>query len=476
MNLFYLLSVVGTRFLNLLSIIILSYLLSSSDFGRYSLVVTNGLFLHIVFTSWITSCLWRDASQVEQKELSGVIGFSLHLVARLALPLVASGLLCMAIVRSESRIYGFVPILAAANLLCELVSVVLNARHEDRTYSLISLLRGANSFFLSVCCIVLGFGIVGVLVSQLIGMLSTLLFVPTARNVLLCYRSRTAAEIPLIPMMAFGLNSAIALNLYLIVNALCRNVIAYRLDEESAGYFSIASDMFYAPIALVATSLSLSNIPLLYRSSLEKGEKELSNSKENISFRFILTILAVAFPYALGGWFVAPEIAQMLLSTHAGGQVSIVAFAGAIQGSCFAVISTKTTIELTRGETRKSLFFSIFALILACVFLAMAGSTLISLSTAATIALLITSVVCIYDTCSLPGKHNPILGIIKIAIASMSMLPGLLLTDALLTGARMVVVAVPLSIAIYLFVGFLLRSDAIRSLYRFDRAKSRITI
>lgn len=476
MNIFYLLSVIGTRFLNLLSVILLSYLLSPSDFGRYSLVITNGLFLHVIFSSWITNCLWRDASKASQEALSSVVGYALNLAAWISLSLAVIGLLYLAIVHSESQVYGFVPILAAANLLSELVSVVLNARHADRAYSLVSVLRGLVSLVLSVCTIALGFGVEGVLVAQLVGVLSALLLVASSRNVLTCCRDKSAIPQPLIQMMAFGLNSAIALNLYLIINALCRNVIAYRLGEENAGYFSLASDLFYAPIALVATSLSLSNIPLLYRSSSGKTDEEAVDLIDVISLRFILTTLAVALPYALGGWFVAPELIELVLSSQAAAQLSNIAFLGAIQGSCFAIISTKTTIALTRGETRSSIMFSSMAVLLTSAFLLLANSTLSSMSLLATLGLAITSAVCVCSVCMRPRTRTPILGILKIALATVAMLPGLFLTRELLNGWMMISVAILASVPSYLLVGSLLNCDAIRSLYRFERAKSRVAI
>lgn len=145
--------------------------------------------------------------------------------------------------------------------------------------------------------------------------------------------------------LKFGLISAFSLNLYLMGNALCRDLILLGLGEAEAGYFSLSADMFYAPIALFATALSLSSIPELYRSA---GNDAVPSQAAD----FIAGVVAVSIPYAMAGVFLGPSVVNLFLGSDTSAHISQIAPHSIIHAACFCVLSTQTTIALTQGRLK----------------------------------------------------------------------------------------------------------------------------
>jgi O-antigen/teichoic acid export membrane protein len=345
MNAYYLLSVLGNRLLALLTVLVLSFLLSPDDFGVFTIILTNALLFHLLYSSWISNSSWKSVSIGDEGAQKVSISASLGYASLLSLaPLCISAAL---LVIDYERFYyvGITLILAVTILFFELVMVIKNAQGLTKDHGATSLLRGGLTFSFSVALTWLGFGVRGAIFGQILGTAATIL---CQRSFWMMWRHFERGHVlrsGIAAQVRFGLISVFALNLYLMGNALCRNVILLGLGEAEAGYFSLSADMFYAPIAMFAMTASLSSIPELYR--LAGSDTASSHASD-----FIGGVLAVAIPYALAGLFVGPSVAHFFLGSNLSVPIAQIAPHSIIHAACFCVLSTQTTIALTQGRLK----------------------------------------------------------------------------------------------------------------------------
>ncbi len=467
MNFFYFLSVISSRFLNLVSVVALSYLLSPALFGKYSLFTTNSLLIHLLCTSWITSSIWRDVSKSSP-------GDDHHFVAAAVKYAMLAGL-CYVPVAALGAIFfndqaGFIAVTlgqALLILLIELALVVLNGRGAARGYSLLSFMRGAFGIVIAVGLIAAGFGLWGAIAGQMLAIMLALGAFGSVRAM-----ANGAWRAPVVwaevsAKFRFGLVSTCALNLYMLANALGRNFIAGQLGPAQAGYFSLSADLFFAPIALFVTSLSLSSIPQLYSSHTDPQEV-----RDQSTVDFVMANLALALPYALGGALLAPHLAVAVLNRGTGAAVAAIAGHGAIQGACFGFLSALTTLALTRERTW--LAFALSMAIIAAVVVAMVAmvsiNTLAGYSSAVTWVLVAASLASIVGFRRMFGVALPAGELLKISAAAMAMAGAVALVTRHSSSIFVVAIAIAGGGALYLGLSRLLNCHAIDQLLRLKPA------
>jgi O-antigen/teichoic acid export membrane protein len=345
MNAYYVLALVAGRVFTVLTVVALSYILNSHDFGIFVIIATNALLIHILAFSWISNSSWKDVSSLSGADQKARISNSLEYAALLSLfPLLAAAAL-LAVDFGKFQYVALTLIVAVVTLFYELLLVISNARGRSRDYSFIALSRGLLSSALAVSLALAGFGVWGAVGGQIAGTVLTIICRKSFWEMWSRMEPRRVSRYELGAQLKFGLISAFALNLYLMGSALCRNFILIWLGEAEAGYFGLSADLFYAPIALLATALSLSSIPQLYRSAgKESGASHASD--------FLAGVLAVSIPYALAGPFVGPALADLFLRPAMSEPVSQIAAYSIIQAACFCVLSTQTTIALTQGRLK----------------------------------------------------------------------------------------------------------------------------
>jgi O-antigen/teichoic acid export membrane protein len=461
MNIFYLFSVISSRFVNLLTVVVLSYFLSAKAFGQYSLVTTNALFLHLIFTSWITNSIWRDVSKSgvgnETKFVAAAIRYTWVAGCAYAIFLAIA---FFALRKADQYILAIL-ILAPLILAIELTLVILNSQKRAREYSLLSFLRGIICLALSLGFIAIGWGLAGALAGQLLGTFISLILFRPVRNMFGREHAAPMLWSEIDEKIRFGVVSTIALNIYMLANALVRNFIALKLGESEAGYFSLASDMFFAPIALFATSLSLSSIPVLYQTAGTTSEAKTQHASD-----FLMINLALALPYACGGAILGPQLARLILHESTATSVSTLAGYGAIQGAGFAFLTAVTTLALTSGRLRIALglSLSIIGSILVSLFLAGAFGTLENYAIAVTIVVVLMSIASMIFVQNLLKVALPKLEILKIVISSFAMLAFLLISFQTQMGILRLVLTISAGCTIYLILTLTLKTRSIGAL------------
>ena len=347
MNLYYVFSVAFGRFSSLISLLLFSYFFTARHFGTYSSIATNALLVNLLSGAWIVNFAWKEISQCDAKQLPQVyyevirlivatvcIIFTLTIAALFVFPMIPTGQWIVA-----TAIWGMTTLAFDAAL------VATNANGDSKTYANLTLLRGTCGLGLSILFILSGFDFWGAVAGQVMANVGVLLCNKETRAKWHLAEKPLFARFDLRAAMKFGVASVVALNIYMIVNAVSRNTILIALGPENAGYASLAADLFYAPVALFAMSISLSKIPELYRAAGERPELA-----DDSAVHFILSNIAVIFPYILGGIFLAAGIASHILDAKMIGPVGSIAALAVIQSGCLGLLSTFTTIALTSGR------------------------------------------------------------------------------------------------------------------------------
>ena len=369
MNAYYVLSVVGSRLFGLAAAVLLSYILIPHDFGVFTLVSTNALLIHLVYSSWISNSSWKDVSVLAGSERATRISNSLAAAAAWSIFPVTIAIVLLLIDFARFQYIGLMIVLAISILFYDLLLVIKNAQGLARDYSAMSLLRGILTFGFSISLVLCGFGLRGAVGGQVVGIILVIIcqrsFWPMWRHI----EPRHFSWANMYPQLRFGLISAFALNLYLMGNGLCRDLILFGIGEADAGYFSLAADMFYAPIALFATALSLSSVPELYRSAGDDAAPSRAGD-------FLTGVVAVAIPYGTAGIFLGSSIVNLLLGSNVSPHISPIAPHSIIHAACFSVLSTQTTIALTQGKLKVAVGLPIATLLLLAIVLL--GTSVIS--------------------------------------------------------------------------------------------------
>jgi O-antigen/teichoic acid export membrane protein len=361
MNIYYFISVVIGRISNLIALIIFSFVLDPKDFGTYSAISTNALFLYLVFGAWIPNYAWKEISKADTNQLTQSIDEIRKFI------IIAFGwqiifcILAFWFVQKDVNGYwiGAVAIWSVATLLFDTTLVIKNARGESRAYAMLTFARGLLGLLLAGILLLAGLKLWGAVFGTILGIFGSLILVRSSWSIWANLDSDSKRPFSIIAPLKFGISSVLALNIYMLVNAVSRNIILIDLGAESAGYASLSSDLFYAPVALFVTSISLSKIPTLYREASTESESNADSASSLLS-----DSMAVVLPYIVGGVFAAESVAKTVLSTQTMQNVSVIAQLSAIQGGVLALLSTQTTIALTKGRVNTAVIIAIITILL----------------------------------------------------------------------------------------------------------------
>jgi O-antigen/teichoic acid export membrane protein len=361
MNIYYFISVVIGRISNLIALIIFSFVLNPKDFGTYSAISTNALFLYLIFGAWIPNYAWKEMSKTDIDKSSQSINEIRRFIVIVSVWQIVFCTLVFWFIQKGVNGYwiGAIAIWSVATLLFDTTLVIKNAQGESREYATLTFARGLLGLLLASVLLLVGLGLWGAVFGTILGIFGSLILVRSSWVIWINFDSRSKANFSIIAPLKFGVSSVLALNIYMLVNAVSRNIILIDLGAESAGYASLSSDLFYAPVALFVTSISLSKIPTLYREASAENPPDSDSASSLLS-----DSMAVILPYIVGGMFTAESVAKTVLSAQTMQNISAIAQLSAIQGGVLALLSTQTTIALTKGRVKTAVMIAIITIVL----------------------------------------------------------------------------------------------------------------
>lgn len=370
MNLLYLASVVISRVANMISVILFSYLLSGRDLGIYATIATNAMLLHILFGAWAPSYAWRAVSIRDSgTELADALwqtGRHFWIAAFFQFIVVLPSAALLVEGQHRARVLTVV-LLSLSILAFETTLVVMNSQGRARDYAGTTAFRGLLTLLFAAVLILLGFGFWGAAIGSLVANIAS---VAMRRKSVVTWMSvpRLGFDGEIVrKALLFGIPSVLILNIYIVINAVLRNIVAFTLGAEEIGYVSLASDMFYAPLAAFATALSLSYIPKLYAGN--------HHSTRVAASEFLTASLVLTIPFCVGGVLEAKSLCLLVLETVDASVVSDIAVWSVLQAGMIVLLSTLATIGMTCRRTKVALAIALLSIFVAsfAVILALSG-------------------------------------------------------------------------------------------------------
>jgi O-antigen/teichoic acid export membrane protein len=349
MNKFYLLGVFGNRALTIVTVLLLTFLLSPSDFGIFSLTATNVLLSNIVLSWWISSAAYKYLTihneEILKKYISTMaactlaaifisIAFLIALGARYELSLLQVVILC---------------VWAVMLLLFDITLAANNALGRAQSYATFSLIRNFTVLGVTLSLVLAGVGVTGAMIGQALGTLVPFILIPAANRFWRAARVDRVSLSAAKEMFAFGIAGALVLGLYMLTQGFVRNAIEAKLDAAAAGQFALALDLLNAPLMLFGAAFSLSRMRALYQTQA-LGDPDLILVEAR---SFIETYVLFAVPYACAGAIVAPDLITLFVGPQMVDGVKSVAQAATVQAGAIQVLGALVTAMLVFDYRRR---------------------------------------------------------------------------------------------------------------------------
>lgn len=292
--------------INFLAIVVYTRMLPPNEYGRYALVLAGVGFAQVVLFQWIALSVLRflPAYHRDPAELLNTVKTSYLLLVGTTLLL---GGIAMLAVPNTWR--GFVPlalIMLWAQAWFEINLELARAKLQPIRYGLSAGLRAVTALLVGTLLIGWLMDAVAPLMGHVVGfILGTAIL---ARKE--WHGARTALVGPVLKqLMLYGMPLSATLALSFIVSSSDRFLIAYYLDESSAGLYAAGYDLASQVLILCMMVVNMAAYPLAVTGLEQKG---LEEARVQLS-RNILLLLAVAVPVTVTIMLFAPLLAKVVL-------------------------------------------------------------------------------------------------------------------------------------------------------------------
>ncbi|MFD1789238.1 hypothetical protein ACFSC3_16910 [Sphingomonas floccifaciens] len=339
----YLIAVIGTRLITVLSTLTLSYLLDPPALGRYVLVVTNALLAQMILGAWLTSIANRILTTDGSLDREGLSSIASALILVLLIAIATAAFAPLLVPMNAARLASVIAL--AFLLICyDTTLAIKNAAGDERGYSRLAMIRNSTAFLLSVSFVLAGYGFVGAVAGQILGTLLALIGMSSVVEMWKVARPSMDTLRALRRHISLGVAGAATLGIYIAVNAPSRNIMGHVTGVAGAGVWALCSDLFYGPLAVIGNAYGLSQIRLLYLAAQSEDENSIARTARDL-FEFTLSI---AIPYAIGGAIFGPRIVALVFPVAQAPNASLVVVPAILQGAGLLVLYSLASVGLAR--------------------------------------------------------------------------------------------------------------------------------
>jgi O-antigen/teichoic acid export membrane protein len=353
-DLLYFIASLGPRVLTFGTMLILAHTLPGADFGSLSLVITISLVILTLSSSWLSTSAYRfvaDRNEGDRKEAE------VNLLVTYPWSFALVGLLTAsfgAISGQPASIYLSAILLGLLSGSGDIAGAFLNAQSRPRDYMAISLLRTGFIFICAALCGLLAPHLWAAILAYVTGSMA-MIFSAGFRTIFSNFRLQMPSKTYVAQFLRYGIPAGLSFNIYILVHAGNRMVLADLAGPEVAGRYALASDLFYAPAALVLGTFGLSYMPKMHGGWLESG-KEGALPWLN---KYLSTQIAFAFPILAGGVALGDVFWALLAPGHAQSGEAWLAVLATVQGLCLAMMGCFIMILQVMGRTGACLIFTL---------------------------------------------------------------------------------------------------------------------
>lgn len=323
-------------------IYVFTRLLSPEEYGRYALMLSALSLIHALSLTWVEASMFRFTGKAIAKGEAAdhyKTGLVAILQATIAALLLTGGLLL--IVWPYPAYRWFVPLIALHLPFNSIVKTVFEARRASQ--------QVGHYMVASVSKSVLGF-VVGVLLAWLSGLgalaplagllaASTVLVVVEGPWLLKQATGGTSRPAHRQAWFAFGLPTAIAISLDMLLSSADRFLIAVFIDEAAVGAYTAGYGVADKTVLVICAWAALAASPLMMAAYEEQGPEAAKAEARGL----INTLLLLGAPAATGLALVARPLAEAMigegLRTQAIEIIPWIAFAGLLNGLLIHYVS-----------------------------------------------------------------------------------------------------------------------------------------
>ncbi|MBY0613629.1 MAG: oligosaccharide flippase family protein [Beijerinckiaceae bacterium] len=294
---------------NLLVGLLTAKFLGPSDFGRYALAQSIGVFLNTLFIDWLRHVATRfytenAGSAGVRATLDVMLGLSAFAVAAVSGAAILLGLdfglsIPLALV---AALVGIV------NGVFDVQTALLRARFRDRPYATAIILKNLFSIILVVGGAAVFHNPAITLAGLCLSMAAALLSVHRAlidRDARLALATRAQARI----FLGYGAPIVAGAVIWQLMPLFNRTLLADRLGFDASGQYSLAYDLGIRIVAAVGSALDILLLQLAIRADHDEGREA---ARAQLSLNTVI-VLAVMAPVCVGLWLVMPSFEALFV-------------------------------------------------------------------------------------------------------------------------------------------------------------------
>lgn len=294
------------------TLVIFTHLMSPDQFGLYSLTVNLSTTLVAILGNFLIIGLGRyePASNTiaEKQQLHSTVVISALLMSILVAALTTT-LNSLDLLPSLSVNYFYFCILFAASFFLTLSQTLLNASLKPKLYGLSIAIKSVAFLSTATLCLVMGYGVRGVLLSLVICSLLALL--PSATTWSKISQKHFSFQ-TLKQIWSYGAPLTLLYLFVMVINFSDRIFIDVMLGSDAVGLYSAGNDLTQYSIAVIASIVHLAAFPIILRKYETEGDDK-AREAISISTRLLLLLM---LPATFGFIAVKNEITLLFLGNE----------------------------------------------------------------------------------------------------------------------------------------------------------------
>lgn len=288
--------------INFLAIGIYTRLLTTEEFGTYSIIVAVAGFIQVALFQALLLILGRFLPKHEKdpKQVLGPV-LLIFFCASGLLPLI--GVLVAIFLRGYLLVFALAALLSLAQVWQEMNLRIASARIDPRSYGALSLTRAGVAIVIGTIFAYIGWGTEAPLLGIVLGSLvSWLMF---GRSAWSGSRPTKPSRLTLGEFASYGIPLSATFMLSWVLASSDRLLIAYFLDQSETGIYAVGYDLAQNSLGLLLSIVNTASLPLAIRALEREGvkaarEQVRHNGELVFTVAFVSwAVLIVTGPYLL---------------------------------------------------------------------------------------------------------------------------------------------------------------------------------
>lgn len=352
MNILYFVSGLSNRLITFIAMLVFARILDPENFGRYSVIIGNALFLQVIVGSWISAGSSREFAVSPRTQWPSLLRGIMISIVGVATLLLATALVLggAKLVPADLDIALAVALLTISLIIFETAQAIQNALEKPAGFAATAVTRGILLLSLGGTVAYLTHSVIAIVVAQMLANLAPIAFAAFKKRSHFKGLQLRGAHRHAKQLTRSGMDGTLMFGYYIVLMAVTKNILAVKYGVALSGSLGLIIDFFFAPLALLSNSVSLSFLPRLYQNGVDGAT---GIHLRSLPAKFIGLHILLAIVYFVGTNIVIGFIAPPLLPRETGalavvesGQFSLFAIGIMMM---FAVLTILLTSRMTAG-------------------------------------------------------------------------------------------------------------------------------